>query len=127
MTLRLIHCLLLVLALGLPGCAHHGQKRPPKAQAARPSKTVPVMVGTVSLVNEEQKFVMIDSGSGASPTPGVGLKIEGPVGATPVELLAGDVHHRPFTVADIVSGVPKVGDKVFEERTTIPRATAVKP
>lgn len=70
-------------------------------------------VGTVTLVNEEGKFVLVDNG--ALPVPPVGgvLKCYPAAASEPsAELVATDVRKRPFTIADIREGVPRKGDRV---------------
>ena len=70
-------------------------------------------VGTVTLVNEEGKFVLVDNG--ALPVPPVGgvLKCYPTAASEPsAELVATDVRKRPFTIADIREGSPRKGDRV---------------
>lgn len=82
---------------------------PQVAAARRPLQRV----GVVTLVNEADHFVLIDSGS--LPTPAVGAKLASYSGASPSsQLKASDVRRRPFVVADIVEGSPRAGDEVFE-------------
>ena len=70
-------------------------------------------IGTVTLVNESEKFVLIDTGVAAVPPPGTALKAFS--GETPSGVVAvGNVNRRPFVVADIVHGMPKKGDDVFQ-------------
>jgi hypothetical protein len=70
-------------------------------------------VGTVTLVNEEGKFVLVDNG--ALPVPPVGgvLKCYPAAASEPsAELVTTDVRKRPFTIADIRDGTPHKGDRV---------------
>lgn len=79
------------------------------AKARRPLQRV----GVLTLVNEADGFVLIDSGS--LPTPAIGAKLVSYSGAVSSgQLKASDVRRRPFVVADIVGGTPRVGDEVFE-------------
>jgi hypothetical protein len=106
---RALICALLLCTLGSPGCAFLHRKHKP-AKSAPPSA---LAVGTVTLVNEEGKFVLVDNG--ALPVPPIGgiLKCY-PASATEpsAELVATDVRKRPFTIADIREGVPHKGDRV---------------
>ena len=109
--LRLFFALLLLTQLA--GCALRlPHKQPKKAAPAAPP--APLLVGTVTLVNDEQHFVLIDSTASPSPMPDVVLKTRGPGGET-AELKAGAIRRRPFAIADVVKGTPKVGDQVFQQ------------
>jgi hypothetical protein len=73
----------------------------------------PQRVGTVAVVNEELRFVLVDVGSLYTPRPGTALKSFSD--GTETGVLAVDPEkQRPFIVADIVKGEPKVGDEVRE-------------
>jgi hypothetical protein len=106
---RALICALLLCALGSPGCALlHRKHKPPK-----PAPPSAMAVGTVTLVNEEGKFVLVDNG--ALPVPPVGgvLKCYPAAAAEPsAELVTTDVRKRPFTIADIREGAPHKGDRV---------------
>jgi hypothetical protein len=70
-------------------------------------------VGTVAVVNEELHFVLVDVGSLYVPRPGTALKSFS--GGTETGILAVDPEkQRPFIVAEIIRGEPKVGDEVRE-------------
>lgn len=106
---RALICAVLLCSLGSPGCALlHRKQKPPK-----PAPPSAVAVGTVTLVNEEGKFVLVDNG--ALPVPPVGgvLKCYQPAATEPsAELVTTDVRKRPFTIADISQGAPHKGDRV---------------
>ena len=91
------------------GCAGWRHPHPaPAAVAPGPSR-----VGTVAVVNEELHFVLVDVGSLYVPQAGTALKSFS--GNTETGILAVDPEkQRPFIVADIVKGDPKVGDEVRE-------------
>ena len=73
----------------------------------------PQLVGTITLVNEEGKFALIDGGYLPTPTAGTALKSF--TGETESGLLTvGAVRRRPFVIADIVKGAPQKGDRVFQ-------------
>ena len=106
----------LLLLAQLSGCAllrgHKSAKRAaPAAPAAPPA---PLLVGTITLVNDEQHFVLIDSTNSPSPLPDLALKTRGSSGETG-ELKAGVIRRRPFAIADVVKGTPQVGDQVFQQ------------
>lgn len=109
---------LLALALSLGGCAvlkkFHlpGRRHAPKAQAA-PPPTVPQFVGTITLVNEAEHFVLVDVGQSSVPREGAALKAMAGNVETGV-VAVGNVRRRPFVIADIVRGEPKKGNQVFQ-------------
>ena len=96
----------------LPGCTLPHllpwQKKPPRAIAK-----ISPFVGTVTLVSEDPSFVLIDNGSLPPPAAGTALIINTP-GIAPVEMKVTAIRKPPFVVADIVKGIPKKGDRVFE-------------
>ena len=103
----------LLLLAPLSGCALlRGRKSAKRAAPAAPP--APLLVGTVTLVNEEQHFVIIDSTNSPSPLPDLALKTRGSSGETG-ELKAGAIRRRPFAIADVVKGTPQVGDQVFQQ------------
>lgn len=102
------HFSLVLCALLVSGCARF-QKKP-----AAPSATSgPQMVGTVTLVNEALRFVLVDVGTLYTPEPGSALKCIANGQETAV-LAVSPERKRPFITADIVKGTPRPGDLVFE-------------
>jgi hypothetical protein len=73
----------------------------------------PLFVGTITLVNETSRFVLIDVGDSVVPAQGMALKSIANGVETGV-VAVGDVKRRPFAIADIVSGSPKKGDAVYQ-------------
>ncbi len=107
---------LAVLLPALAGCAtlRKAHVLPPrKAKAVAVAAAVPRRVGTITLVNEAERFVLIDTGFSTVPPVGVALKSMSGEVATGV-VVVGNVARRPFVVADIVQGAPKKGDGVFQ-------------
>ena len=98
------------------GCAtfkkmHLFPRRKPKTVAAQAE--APRRVGTITLVNDDDHFVLIDTGMAAAPAVGTALKSF--TGETASGVVAvGNVNRRPFVVADIAQGAPKKGDAVFQ-------------
>ncbi len=74
---------------------------------------VPHFVGTITLVNADESFVLIDTGS--APGPLVGSSITSrTAGSDSGELRVTEVRRNPFVIADIVKGKPQKGDAVFQ-------------
>jgi hypothetical protein len=73
----------------------------------------PVVVGEVAVVDEEERFVLIDLGSNLSvPPPGAALWTKNAKGLTS-HLRASSEQKRPFIAADILDDTPAVGDEVL--------------
>jgi hypothetical protein len=101
-----------VLALGallsLGACA--GKKSKPEE---KPAITAPVYVGSIAVVNRESHFVLIDlSGTVAAPEVGTELTAISPAGEAS-RLKVTPERKRPFVAADIVTGTPKRGERVY--------------
>jgi hypothetical protein len=107
---RILVCVALV---ALPGCASLKKlspfKKPPRGERVHPA---PERVGVIVLVNEEQRFVLIDTTTGVIPDAGTALKTFRKDVEVAV-LHAGEVQRRPFVIADFVTGEPARGDVVF--------------
>ena len=84
------------------------KKKPPRAVAKWTQ-----LAGTITLVNEEGSFVMIDNGAYPSPAAGTVLKCN-PSGPNAAEVRVTQIYKPPFVIADIVKGTPKKGDQVFQ-------------
>ena len=81
-----------------------------RATAVHPA---PQRIGTITLVNRSEKFVLIDTG--LAPAPSVGTALKSFTGETASGVVTvGNVNRRPFVVADIVQGSPTRGDAVFQ-------------
>jgi hypothetical protein len=93
----------------LAGCAIH-KRRPHPDAAIAPG---PRRVGTVAVVNDELHYVLVDVGSLYAPAPGTALKSFSNGAETGI-LAVDPEKERPFIVADIIKGEPKVGDEVEE-------------
>ncbi len=118
MTPRFIRCVFaLLLATQFSACA---LLRPrPKKNQRRP-EAKPFFVGTITVVNEDGHFVLIDSGMSPGPAPGAVLKSRTPAGESG-ELKVGEIRRRPFAIADVVKGTPHTGDQVFQQPPEAPR------
>ncbi len=104
--------------LGAAGCANPGK---PAASAKRSASPTPsatprvthFMVGEIAVVNETERFVLVDLGAHLYvPPPGELLQTTDATGTT-AHLKASPEQKRPFIAADIVDGTPKVGDEVL--------------
>ena len=106
----------LALSLFCGGCATLKKIRLPWSREKRAAETTvvrPHSVGTITLVNEDARFVLIDAGHSAVPPAGTALKTMSGETESGV-VMVGDVRKRPFAVADIVRGSPRKGDRVFQ-------------
>jgi hypothetical protein len=109
MILRALLCASLLLVL--PGCIWPFKGRSKKA--AKVYQPQSIAIGTITLVNGDGKFVLVDNGSLPVPPVGGMLKCYPPGVESPTaELVATDVRRRPFTIADIREGTPQKGDRV---------------
>jgi len=103
------------------GCARYSEKK--KAAAGKPpetgalaqkntsSETWQPRLGKILVVKDKLEFVLVDIGT--APAPAAGTILLSYTEANPsAELAVSSFQKRPYLVADIVSGVPKVGDAV---------------
>lgn len=135
---------LLAFACLLPvACAHkekplEGPKEPsvfakvlakipnPFPKKARPPAAVPPQwVGVVRMVNAPERFVLIESNASSSAIPGeTYLAIASGVETASLRMSA--LKNPPFLIADILSGTPNTGDKLYLPRAPTP-ASSPKP
>ena len=123
---------LVLCCAALAGCTlpklSFRKKRTPEARLPRAEN-----VGTIVLVNEASKFVLIDTGDYPSPAVGITLTASSG-GVESATLLATNVRKRPHLIADIKSGTPHKGDRVVappvlkaEPTGLVQRAIPVQP
>ena len=74
-----------------------------------------LQIGSISLINTEASFVLIDNGYRMAPVMGDMLESRAPDGST-TQLRVTDIRKRPFVIADIVNGIPGKGDLVFQQK-----------
>jgi len=107
------------LGMVFAGCTLWGQKDPdtPRGKAAKAAQRSkahgPRQVGMVTLVNEQQRFVLIDAGTSSPPATGKELKVfrqAAEVGSVTVSAIG----RRPFVIGDILRGELRAGDHVYE-------------
>lgn len=82
------------------------KKGPPKAEPAQ-------LIGTVKMVNLDDKFVLIDALVYTPGAPGDSLICISNQRET-AGLHVSPLRKPPFLIADIVSGTPSVGDRVYK-------------
>ena len=106
-----------------------GRRRAAAELAVAGSRRAALVVGRVSLVNEGERFALIEENMVQAPAAGTMLRIYSG-NSLSAELRATGVRRRPFLVADLVSGMPAKGDMVVQpaaSEVAPPRATAVAP
>lgn len=77
------------------------------------TKGTPRLAGAILFVNEEGRFVLIDSHGWMSPTDGTALKVMREGKETGV-VMVGSERQGSHVIADIVTGAPRKGDQVFQ-------------
>lgn len=78
-----------------------------------PTALPPQAVGTIKMVNKEDKFVLIDGASFRSTAPGDALLCIMDQKET-ANLRVSTLRNPPFVIADITSGMPSPGDRVYK-------------
>jgi hypothetical protein len=129
-------CVLSVGGLMPCGCVGKNAKRgevkgkqpaPPSPGAASPNPSAwQTRLGRIVLVNSSLDFVLIDAGTAPVPEPGTRLC------AYTGEELSGELsvsihQQRPFLIADIVSGKPRVSDMVVPVKNETQQGTGRPP
>jgi hypothetical protein len=120
------------VVFSLAACAHPpGKKQPilptswlgglgkllPKKKPSPPAATPVNWAGTIQLVNTADNFVLIESESATPVIPGEKyLSVQN--GRESGTLLMTSLKAHPFLIADIVSGNPSTGDKIYIPRPT---------
>jgi hypothetical protein len=106
--------LLSSLLVSVPGCAlFQGGKEEPA-----PTAETQNFLGSISMVNEDGRFVLVDFGGFAAPQPGAEVEVRRD-GETVATLKVGEEMRRPFAAADIVDGTPQTGDDVWSKKPTL--------
>jgi hypothetical protein len=80
----------------------------------------PPWVGTVRVVNANEKFVLIDGLTLTAAQPGDTLIALSGLSESSTLRMTG-LTQPPFVIADIVTGRPSVGDKVYAPKKTVPQ------
>jgi hypothetical protein len=120
--------LLVSLVVLESGCgllrAGKARRRAGPEVALAESRRAPLAIGRVSLVNEEERFALIEANLAQSPPPGTILRTYRG-NETSAELRATGVRRRPFLVADLVSGMPGKDELVVQDAGVV--AQKAKP
>jgi hypothetical protein len=82
-------------------------------KAKPPQAAAPRLIGTIKMVNKDDKFVLIDAVSYSGAQPGDSLVCIVNQRET-AYLRASALRNPPFLIADIASGNPSPGDKVYK-------------
>ncbi len=105
------------VALSLAACAHlprpFHRKKPAEKPEVRTDEARHQLLGTVTLVDETNGFVLIDMGAYVAPPVGHALKTFSGEAESGVVAVSAE-RRPPFVVADIVKGEPKRGDSVYQ-------------
>ncbi|MFA7343431.1 MAG: hypothetical protein WC003_03915 [Terrimicrobiaceae bacterium] len=92
-----------------------------------PTAVPPQWIGVIRMVNSAENFVLVESGAISSAIPGETYLAVGK-GVETATLRMTSLKNPPFLIADIVSGSPSQGDKIYLPKTTSPNpAPTPKP
>lgn len=84
-----------------------------------PAAVPPQWAGTIRMVNASERFVLIESNTLSSIVPGANY-ISVAQGTETATLLMTPLRNPPFLIADIVSGTPAEGEKIYLPRASQP-------
>ncbi len=126
------YCGLLLFSLmgSLSSCRTPRQKKKDKqAQSGMAEKmgSMRIPIGTVHLVNDGGRFVLIRSSRALKIEPGTVIDIIGSGGAPVASATVSPARRGQFLTADIVSGVPATGNQVLMNYTAKEPETAGAP
>jgi len=79
---------------------------------APPAAAPPQWIGTIKLVNEREGYVLIDASNGVAISTDQTLNSVGNETESGVVRVSAD-RNPPFFIADIVSGKPRAGDRIY--------------
>jgi hypothetical protein len=86
----------------------------PKKQEP-PAASTPQWIGTIKLINERENYALIDSASAMQIPVGETLNSVGETSESGALRVTAD-RTSPFFIADIVSGKPRAGDRVYSPK-----------
>lgn len=133
---------LLVAALLFPACASKKEKPadpPPQEEPAKPATKSPFAtvfgifkprkknnppaaeavqwIGEIRMVNAAGNFVLLESTSPVAPVPGEKyLAVNSDAETAVLRMTA--LRNHPFLIADIISGTPSTGDRIYMPKPT---------
>lgn len=132
----------LALALLVPACATKKEpaEKPPKPPALsrlvsflqprkkpKPPEASPVnWTGEIRMVNAPGNFVLVESTSAAAAVPGEKYLAMRGSGETAV-LRMTSLRNHPFLIADIISGEPATGDRIYRPTPTAQAQATPQP
>ncbi len=122
--------LLLFLVGSLSSCRTLGRKKKERKTPASIAERVGSMqipIGTVHLVNEAGKFVLIRSSRALKIEPGTMIDIIGSGGVPVASAQVSPARRGQFLTADILSGVPVTGNQVLMTYTQKEPEGAAEP
>ncbi len=109
--------LLCAAALGCASGKSAKRSAKPDAEPVKDQKATPAggawrqSIGKVILVNERMGFVLVDIGT--APAPAAGTPLQSYLQSEPTANMSVSVYQRrPYLIADVVGGAPRVGDSV---------------
>ena len=91
-----------------------------------PVATTPQWAGSIRMVNTAENFVLIESGAMAAIVPGETYFSVGS-GSETASLRMTSLKNPPFLIADIISGNPSPGEKVYLPKSSVLPAPAPTP
>lgn len=114
-----------LLLIAGSGCKTTGDKdRPDEAAPAGATPAMKIPVGSLHVVREDENFVLIRSTRFLQIEPGTDLMVFGNGGIETARLRVSPARKGQFVTADIVSGMPKVGDQVVMDYVAPNQAAA---
>lgn len=84
-----------------------------------PAAIPPQWAGTIRMVNAAEKFVLVESTGAETLSPGENY-LSVADGRETATLLMTGLRNPPFQIADIVSGTPAAGEKIYLPRSSAP-------
>ncbi|MEI6072209.1 MAG: hypothetical protein WCS31_10485 [Verrucomicrobiae bacterium] len=82
-----------------------------------PAAVIPQWTGVIRMVNTAEHFVLIESGAISSAVPGE-TYLSVSKGLETATLRMTSLKNPPFLIADIVSGSPSTGEKIYRPKTS---------
>lgn len=95
-------------------------------KAKPPAAVTPPWAGEIRMVNSAERFVLVESGSSASAIPGETYIAIGKNTET-ATLRMTALKNPPFLIADILTGDPSAGDKIYLPKPTSAPANPLPP
>ncbi|MCG8602387.1 MAG: hypothetical protein MI807_19740 [Verrucomicrobiales bacterium] len=106
-----------LMALAMTGCRtlpeKWGKNKNDEPAEAVQQAEMKVPVGRIHLVSPDGDFVLVKSSRFLPVDPGTGLTVHGSNGVESARLKVSPARKNSFLTADIVSGIPAVGDTVL--------------